>query len=295
MDYESRKAKFNELFNYYRFEADAEKVYDLFSLSEEDYVESKDSAYALLFACSVKNLIGEVCISEGITDAMYYLFKTYPSIFSICVEKIKYLPAIDQKMVKLEMFNCLWLQYLIEEIDDTQYQKRDIPTLEKKMREALPKCEVFFPSNLHISDIKACIDVRIADRNDETANIRNAPNGKVLTQLANQSIITIDSIVGTWCRIRNNYYTIGSKEGKIADNADELWVHLSCIACDIHKYGLDVDVHTAPNEKSSKTTFEKGDETHIEQLFAIKNNWVKVKLKNGHIGWVDNKEITYCP
>ena len=131
------------------------------------------------------------------------------------------------------------------------------------------------------------VPVYVYDRKDTTANVRNAPGGKVLTRLSNYFALDIDSIQGKWCRIAQGEYSDDESSEKIEVNDRECWIHISCITTDFVGGGdRTIYLHAEPNAESKSFPIHSETDGDIDSLLDKCRDWVKVQLSGGKKGWV---------
>ncbi len=131
------------------------------------------------------------------------------------------------------------------------------------------------------------VPVYVYDRKDKTANVRESPGGKVLTRLSNYFALDIDSIQGKWCRIARGEYSDDESSEKIEVNDRECWIHISCITTDFVGGGdRTFYLHTEPSVESKSFPIQTEKDGDIDFILDKKNEWVKVQLSGGKIGWV---------
>jgi len=285
---DQRKEQFLKSFNRYRYEVSDSTLFERFLSLDFNKIRN-DSAYAILLACFDKGTDGE--FSTSLYDCVYSLFQEHPEEFSIFNSKIKYLPIKTQLHIKQELFEeMIYNHDLTTSGDGDYYTKAGRRQLEMNYHKEFPQSINLFPQAMHYS---SGIIVYIHDRKDETANIRNAPNGEIISRLENKSVIQIDSIHGNWCRISENRILNKRDFHPIAPTDEsELWVHSSCIDCKFAKSaGRNIFFYTNYEDKSTETIVKIGNDVIIDKILDLKDEWVKVKLKNGKIGWIENEEL----
>ena len=167
-------------------------------------------------------------------------------------------------------------------------------SLEEASSQLLPHNELYIADRK--MELTPGLGVYIYDPKDTTANVRNAPNGKVVAQLYNEVTIEIDSIKGKWCRIARNRYTDDEDTKKIVETDCELWIHVSCIGCDFIGGGnRNLTLYSKPTEDSTPINIETEVDGDIDCLLDIKGNWVKVRLSGGKSGWISSYYICGNP
>lgn len=283
------KELFLKHFYYYRYEANLDTVFDQYYLVEN---HRNDSVYALLLACAGKQGI-DGCYAEGIGDRNYYFFKEHPEEFSIVNSYMQNIPPITREKVRQSLFEELTYTHQLEnETDDDNGKTRLF--WENQYRKAFPRCVDLFPENFHLKEIEFehSILLYVHDRKDKTANIRNAPNGKIVSCLENDSEIFIDSIQGKWARISLDI-VFGKEYKAIAHTESELWIHTSCLGCKFKgKPGKRISFY--PKEYgyiSDRIIIMTGLDYQVDYILDMKENCIKVQLKNGEIGWVSKDAI----
>lgn len=140
------------------------------------------------------------------------------------------------------------------------------------------------------------VPVYVYDRKDTTANVRNAPGGKVLARLSNDFPLDIDSIQGKWCRIAPGKYSNAEDTEWIDSRDTEYWIHISCLGTDF--VGIDnrtFYLHTEPSAESKSFPIQTETDGDIDFLLDKCRDWVKVQLSGGKKGWVHIAEICGNP
>lgn len=306
------KAQFNKLYSQYIL-AGTKNLYEGFQSVDWNKPKS-DSIYALMFAC-IPHLDGEFAESYGY--AIYHFFKNHPEEFAIVNSKLKYLPSDTHQNIMNALYDHLIFCH------EEEYQTRDkwrkiFPEIFARCIDLFPERYLYNIENNPFNKHNWGIPVYILDRKDKSANIRNAPNGKVVGTLKNYSTIYIDSIQGKWCRL--NHDEISSKSGfiEIAFRNPELWVHQSCISgelIDKLKYFKDrppmlvtpqqqkrraridpaIGFYADYKDPNSCTKIEFSEENNIDFILDKVGYWVKVQLKNGEIGWIHSIDFDAGP
>ena len=146
------------------------------------------------------------------------------------------------------------------------------------------------------------LDVFINDDTQPT-NYRNAPNGKIVGQLKNGDMITVGRPTNGWFHIIGVEYCDGDGTYTYRYKGEK-WIHSSVIGVQWINDGLlDYRLRTTPSKKGK--VIYKGSSHHyvsggeIKNVLDIKANWVKVRLCNGKVGWVERhlvwgNSLTVC-
>ena len=187
----------------------------------------------------------------------------------------------------------------------TYNEKEESKTDKGYFFKSFPNAKVLFP-NRFIMEYRifhdfalskyTLIPVYVYDRKDNTANVRESPEGKVLTRLSNDFMLYIDSIQGKWCRIAQGEYSNDDGSEKIEVKDLEYWIHISCITTDFVRDGdRTFYLHAEPSAESKSFPIQTEKDGDIDFILDKKNEWVKVQLSGGKIGWVHIAEICGNP
>lgn len=251
------------------------------------------SNYAFLFAC-LYQIDGE--FGESYAYWVYHYFKKHPEEYVFAASKLTSFSAKEQEDIRVKLYNELYYTYIEEEeskIDKGYFFK------------SFPNAKVLFP-NRFIMEYRifhdfalskyTLIPVYVCDRKDKTANVRESPGGKVLTRLSNDFMLYIDSIQGKWCRIAQGEYSDDEGSEKIEVKDLEYWIHVSCLGTDFVRDGdRTFYLHAEPSAESKSFPIQTEKDGDIDFILDKKNEWVKVQLSGGKIGWVHIAEICGNP
>lgn len=141
------------------------------------------------------------------------------------------------------------------------------------------------------------IDLYRIDKDGEKTNIRNAPNGKVVTALESEGIFNmfIDKIQDGWCHIMGDvvYEMSESHARYLEGSSNGFWIHNSVIGAS----GMGAGGVTLRMEPSStaKVVFKSDDYTVIHPV-ELKGDWIKVSVdKTKTQGWIHKSDICSNP
>ena len=137
----------------------------------------------------------------------------------------------------------------------------------------------------------------IADYDDTTTNVRNAPNGKVVYVLEHEDgiVLTLIEAVNGWWKIDSTieYWGDDEREVKLEGSTTGYWVHYSVIGFTATGNEETCNIYSKPSRKSRIVCEYGGQLLHP---IAIKGNWVKVRTEDGkHTGWFLTDNICYNP
>lgn len=149
------------------------------------------------------------------------------------------------------------------------------------------------------------VTVCVADYSGSPTNIRNAPNGKVVYQLTDSNLCTVDiiSVNNGWWKITPEVEMWGDDEKTIPlkGSTTGYWIHKSVLGFSItgDQKGC---LRTAPSKGAKAVNIAQGDfgELYLEPLM-IKGSWIKVISKNKkYTGWMPidricSNPLTTCP
>ncbi len=130
-------------------------------------------------------------------------------------------------------------------------------------------------------------EVYVSDK-DETTNVRNNPNGKIVAHLKNGDMISVDYSQNGWFHIAANEWYGADEHGTICDNAGDLWIHSSVVSVDWHSDGgVKFELRKAPGRHNPVKKRGLGLKYPIERILDYSDGWAKLKLKGGFTGWVE--------
>ena len=137
----------------------------------------------------------------------------------------------------------------------------------------------------------------IADYDDTTTNVRNAPNGKVVHVLEHEDgiVLTLIEAVNGWWKIDSTieYWGDDEREVKLEGSTTGYWVHNSVIGFTGAGGDVGCKIYSKPSHKSRIVREYDGQLLHP---IEIKGNWVKVRTEDGkHTGWFHTDNICYNP
>ncbi len=291
LDKAKARKQFMTDYNSYR-NAPTDSLYTKLKTMDWNYPVAP-SNYAFLFAC-LYQIDGE--FGESYAYWVYHYFKKHPEEYVFAASKLTSFSAKEQEDIRVKLYNELYYTYTEEEeskIDKGNFFK------------SFPNAEVLFP-NRFIMEYRifhdfalskyTLIPVYVCDRNDDTANVRNSPGGKVVARLSNEFPLDIDSIQGKWCRIAKGKYWSADDTELLEVKDRERWIHISCLGTDF--VGIDnrtFYLHTEPSAESKSFPIQTEKDGDIDFILDKKNEWVKVQLSGGKIGWVHIAEICGNP
>ncbi len=142
----------------------------------------------------------------------------------------------------------------------------------------------------------------IADYNDSTTNIRNAPNGKVVCTLVHDDgiVLTLIKVVNGWWEIDSTieYWGDDEREVQLEGSKTGYWVHNSVIGFTGAGSDVGCKIYSKPSHKSRIVCEYDAQLLHP---IAVNGNWVKVRAEDGkYTGWIHtdnicNNPLTTCP
>lgn len=250
------------------------------------------SVYAFLFACLYR-IDGE--FADSYTDWVYHYFKKHPEEYSVAASKLTSFSDKDQEDIRVKLFYLLYYTY---------NEKEESKTDKGYFFKSFPNARELFPgfvidgkiSHDFATSKNFIVPVLVCDRKDDTANVRDSPGGKVVARLSNEFPLDINSIQGKWCRIAQGEYSDDESSEKIEVNDRECWIHISCITTDFVGGGdRTFYLHTEPSVESKSFPIQTEKDGDIDFILDKKNEWVKVQLSGGKIGWVHIAEICGNP
>ena len=129
---------------------------------------------------------------------------------------------------------------------------------------------------------------------DSVANVRNAPNGKVVTTLSySGNVVTLLKASNGWWKIDSTVEQYGDEEKEITleGSSTGYWVHNSVIGFTGVGDGTAI-IYNRPSRKARKVC----ECVQLMHPIAVKGNWVKVKTDDGrYTGWIRRDAICYNP
>lgn len=131
---------------------------------------------------------------------------------------------------------------------------------------------------------------------DPQANIRNAPNGKVVTTLTDNGggyVVTLLKVSNGWWKIDSTIEQCGDNDTEInlKGSSNGYWVHNSVIGFTGVGDGTAV-LYSKPNYKSRKL----GQSAELLHPIGVQGKWVKVKTADGkYTGWIHTDKICFNP
>ena len=152
------------------------------------------------------------------------------------------------------------------------------------------------------SSAQGLFQAYIADYNDTTTNIRNAPNGKVVCTLVHDDgiVLTLIKVVNGWWEIDSTieYWGDDEREVQLEGSKTGYWVHNSVIGFTGAGGDVGCKIYSKPSRKSHIVC-----EYDAQLLHPIEVNgkWVKVRAEDGkYTGWIHidnicNNPLTTCP
>ncbi|MCQ2288301.1 MAG: SH3 domain-containing protein [Muribaculaceae bacterium] len=135
----------------------------------------------------------------------------------------------------------------------------------------------------------AQLGVFVSDDTQPT-NLRDAPKGNIVDYLRNGDMIDVDRCVNGWFHIVGRTYVDGNM-GETAKfrSRGELWIHRSVVGVDwVNDGDIKFTLRATPSTNGKAVHSGNGTRNNnsISQLLDLKGGWAKVKLDNGHEGWV---------
>lgn len=248
-----------------------------------------DSFYAFILFCLFK---ADGAVSEGLSSFLYHLLSEHPEEFARLKSKLQYLPSEEQRKAMLNLYCFLVFEF--EEKEETKEEGS------KRFLKMFPWAQGYFPESMIYNVVEEQYRVSygiprnslfafIYDRHDKTANIRTAPNGKVVGRLDNFTPIYIMAIEGNWCRLNWSEFPLS----EIALANKELWVHKSCVSGKFDKKnGATINLQLDYNDSNHLIKVVVSQETDIDSILEYHGNLVKVKLKDGTVGWINKDNIS---
>lgn len=149
------------------------------------------------------------------------------------------------------------------------------------------------------------VTVCVVDPTSTSTNIRNAPNGKVVAQLANSELCTVDliSVKNGWWRISPEVEVWGDDEKTIplTGSTSGYWIHKSMLGFNIAG-DPEGCLRAAPSKGAQAVRIAQSDYAalYLEPL-VIEGSWIKVISKDKkYTGWMPIDRIcanplTTCP
>ncbi|MBQ7691665.1 MAG: hypothetical protein IJT30_10825 [Muribaculaceae bacterium] len=137
----------------------------------------------------------------------------------------------------------------------------------------------------------------IADYDDTTTNIRNAPNGKVVCTLEHEDgiVLTLVEAVNGWWRIEGTIEIWGDdeREVQLKGSSTGYWVHNSVIGFTGTGGEETCNLYAKPTRKSRIVCEYGGQLLHP---IEVRGHWVKVITEDGeYTGWFHHDNICFNP
>lgn len=137
----------------------------------------------------------------------------------------------------------------------------------------------------------------IADYDDTTTNIRNAPNGQIVCPLAHDDgiVLTLIKAVNGWWKIDSTieYWGDNEREVQLEGSTTGYWVHYSVIGFTGAGGGEACNIYSKPSRKSQIVCEYGGQLLHP---IEVQGKWVKVRTDDGeYTGWFPIDNICYNP
>lgn len=131
---------------------------------------------------------------------------------------------------------------------------------------------------------------------DSKANIRMAPNGKIVKTLSGNGEYTIEvyEMKKGWCRIAPTIYenTEGKDINLRGSETGQYWIHNSCLGA--NGVGAGAKLRATP-DMDGKVLMNVTEDTLVMPL-EIRGVWVKVRdVKSKKEGWVLGEELCSNP
>lgn len=154
-------------------------------------------------------------------------------------------------------------------------------------------------SNILLNKTNKCLPsklrVYLNDPDKSGTNIRNAPKGKVVTQLIIDDLnhdyfLTLTEAKNGWFKIED---PVEGMESNVKIPKGEGWIHGSVISVDTRNYANQhLKLLEKPDNGKVITTIKK--EVIGLRLKDICGNWTKVEYKK-YVGWIENKWLCGNP
>ena len=130
---------------------------------------------------------------------------------------------------------------------------------------------------------------------DSKANIRTAPNGKIVKTLSGEGEYTVEvyEMKDGWCRIAPTVYenTVGNDIKLKGSANDQYWIHNSCLGAN----GRSETKLRATPDMNGKVLMKVTEDTLVRPL-EIRGLWIKVRdVKSKKEGWVLDEELCSNP
>ena len=130
---------------------------------------------------------------------------------------------------------------------------------------------------------------------DSKANIRTAPNGKIVKTLSGEGEYTVEvyEMKDGWCRIAPTVYenTVGNDIKLKGSANDQYWIHNSCLGAN----GRAETKLRATPDMNGKVLMKVTEDTLVRPL-EIRGLWIKVRdVKSKKEGWVLDEELCSNP
>ena len=140
------------------------------------------------------------------------------------------------------------------------------------------------------------VSVYLCDNSGSATNVRNAPNGKVVSKLDAKSDIMfyVESPKNGWWKISGGIYTDPDRDMadiRLKGSQTGYWVHYSVIGFSTSNYGgQTLHLRQSPS-KNARSVYSFKTEKELRPL-EVRGSWVKVVTLDGkHTGWIENRWI----
>ena len=139
----------------------------------------------------------------------------------------------------------------------------------------------------------------ISDPSGTPTNIRNAPNGKIVKTLKDNSggfVVTLISAKNGWWKIDSEVEFWGDNEYEITlkGSSTGYWVHHSVLSFTIAGDPTNA-IHARPSKTSKVIPIPDSTEVRFRPLDR-KGKWLKVVSTDGRVtGWLHSDQICYNP
>lgn len=137
------------------------------------------------------------------------------------------------------------------------------------------------------------ISVFLCDDDGSYTNIRNAPNGKIVSKISTskEAIFELKTPKDGWWRIEGDEYELVGDDDEVVrlkGSKTGYWIHNSCVGYGTRNYGgQSIQLRATPSSKG-KVVYTFTEELIVHPI-DVKGSWVKVKTDDGkHTGWIDS-------
>ena len=136
---------------------------------------------------------------------------------------------------------------------------------------------------------KQPLQVYLMDQTAQATNIRSAPSGQIIQQLASQNgdyMLTVTEPVNGWWRIADHVIEDVSSGKRVTIPPSGGWLHYSVLGLGSRNYGGEELTLYAEPSTQAKAVFSFRDERSLRPMDA-QGKWVKVMTMDGrHRGWI---------